>query len=637
VPSARLRLVSLGVSQTARALADWCLRVAAVVALVVRGGNEPASAWYLATVAFITPFIVLAPLNGYLSNSLPRRRVLVGAATFIIVVLLPFAFVPPVGGQWVWLLLLTAFAAAVYQPARYAMLPAAADDAHSTLPRVNGWMEMGSSAAILGGILLGWYFGAPDADHALPDLQPELIAALLGLNGLCLATAFFAWFPSDQVRPEAVSQAVAGFFRDVARIGRERDAGASLLGLASFQALVMAGSGVLLAGSIARGLEQGGDLLRALLLVGGGAVGGCALAGWQAHPARNLGLVPFGAVGLVLALIWGGLDLGRETGLPAVPAFLLGFTGALVNVPLRSAYLAAVPADARGNATAVMNTAIYVLTSLLALLMYALTRAGVLPTALWQFGLLALLALVGTALAVRFLFREMVENVVECLVWPVYRIRAHGPGADRIPRRGPLLIVANHTTYADPFWVGKITPRSIVPMMTSVFYDLPFIHWWMARVVHAIRVEATTFRREAPELRAAIERLREGRCLVIFPEARLRASADVLLRPFGQGVWHILREVPETVVVPLWIEGGWGSWTSRFRGPPMKNKRFDWWRRIDIGVGAPAPLAPELLKDHRSTRAYLHAACLACRQYVGLQPGVADGKEDDAAPVEKQV
>jgi 1-acyl-sn-glycerol-3-phosphate acyltransferase len=151
----------------------------------------------------------------------------------------------------------------------------------------------------------------------------------------------------------------------------------------------------------------------------------------------------------------------------------------------------------------------------------------------------------------------------------------------------------------------------------------------MVRVVHAIRVKAATFRREAPELREAIERLRRGECLVIFPEARLRTREDVFLRPFGQGVWHILREVPETVVAPCWIEGGWGSWSSYFKGPPMKNKRFDVWRRIDIGIGEAAPLLAEVLQDHRRTREYLHAACLACRQYIGLPPPPAAGKEDE--------
>ena len=73
------------------------------------------------------------------------------------------------------------------------------------------------------------------------------------------------------------------------------------------------------------------------------------------------------ALGLLLALAWVGLTLDADGGVPVMPAFVLGFMGGLVNVPLRAAYLAAVPDDARGNGTAVMNLAIYLLTAGLAL------------------------------------------------------------------------------------------------------------------------------------------------------------------------------------------------------------------------------------------------------------------------------
>jgi 1-acyl-sn-glycerol-3-phosphate acyltransferase len=616
----RARLFSLWISQVARGLGDWCLRTAAIAALVDRAGMQPASAWHLATVVFIAPFILLAPLNGYLSNSLPRRWVLIASAAFTILVLLPFPFVPPVGGQWIWLLGLTAFATAIYQSARFAVLPAAAADTHITLPRVNSWMEMGYSGAILGGILAGRYFAVPDAQQGIALLQPELGAALVGINLVCLLGALFVAFPSDVVRPEKPSHAITGFLDDVGRIFRDRRARFGLLGLASFQALVTAGSGVMLAGLLASRTGPPDELLRTLTLVGLGGILGSAAAGLQPHPVRNLGLIPLGALGLLGALAWGGLTLGTDGNIPASLAFFLGCMGGLVNVPLRAAFLAALPDDARGNGTSVMHTTIYVFTALLALLMYGLTQGGVLPTPLLQFGFLGVLAFIGAVLALRRLFREIVENVVELVFWPLYRIRTHGPGADRLPRRGPLLIVSNHTAYLDPFWVGIATPRSLVPMMTSVFYDRPFIRWWMVHVVGAIRVEAANFRREAPELQEAIRRLRQGECVILFPEARLRPSQDILLRPFGQGAWHILRQVPETVVAVIWIEGGWGSWTSYFKGPPMTNKGLDWYRHIDISIGEPAPLPAEMLKDHRTTREYLRTACLACRQYLGLPP-----------------
>src|SRR5262249_4936045 len=56
------------------------------------------------------------------------------------------------------------------------------------------------------------------------------------------------------------------------------------------------------------------------------------------------------------------------------------------------------------------------------------------------------------------------------------------------------------------------------------------------------------------------------------------------------------------------------------KGPPTKNKRLDWWRRIDIGISEPQVLEPGLLADQRTTRTYLMQSCLAARRLVGREP-----------------
>jgi 1-acyl-sn-glycerol-3-phosphate acyltransferase len=359
-------------------------------------------------------------------------------------------------------------------------------------------------------------------------------------------------------------------------------------------------------------------LLWALVLVMVGAAVGCAAASLQGHPGRSLGLVPWGTSGLLAALGWAALA-GTGAGLPPGPCVLLGFAGGMVNVPLRAAYMAAVPADARGNAMAVMNGLIYLLTIVLALLVTALVHTGALPTPLAQLGLLGGLAGLGMLVSWYVLLPQAAELVLEVVFWPMYDIRVYGPGKDLIPRRGPLLIVANHTAYADPFWIGKIAPRHLTPMMTSLFYDLPVMRWFMAHVVGAIRVQQAGFRREAPELGEAVEVLHGGGALLLFPEGMLRRTPEPGLRRFGQGVWHILHEVPDTPVVVCWIEGGWGSYSSYAGGPPMTNKRLDWRRPIDVAVGLPQVLDPALLADPLATRRYLMRACLECRRYLGLE------------------
>jgi 1-acyl-sn-glycerol-3-phosphate acyltransferase len=276
----------------------------------------------------------------------------------------------------------------------------------------------------------------------------------------------------------------------------------------------------------------------------------------------------------------------------------------------------------------IMNMAIHLSTAALAGLMFALTQTAILKTPAQQLLVLSSLAAVGACIALWVLFRHTLEQGLEILVWPFFRIHASGPGLESFPDKGPVIVVANHSAWFDPLWLGKVIPRFVTPMMTSQYYDKPIMRWLMARVVGTIRVPVATFRREAPELKDAVKALDNGQVVLVFPEGALRKREDQYLRHFGQGVWRILSDRPATPVVACWIEGGWGSFTSYFNGPPTVNKRLDWWRTIRVGMAAPRLMDQSFLEDQRATRAFLMQACLDARQYLGLPLVKATGLPD---------
>jgi 1-acyl-sn-glycerol-3-phosphate acyltransferase len=574
------------------------------------GGAPDAAAFQLVSAFFNAPFLLLAPMNGAIGNSLPKRWVLVASAAMCLAVSLVLAAMQ---SHWLIGIALIGIGAGLYSPTRYALLPAAAQDTHIPLPRINGWIEMGGAVGIISGMCLGVYLS-----NSFWQGVPLPLAMTLGAGTLSLLTVLPVWFPSDVRRPEPARKAVIDFFRDCRRILREREARIMLLGLAFFLALIASGAGGVFA--VIQGQEPTNPLEAltwALFLVSIGTAAGATLAGIQGHPRRSLGLVPLGASGLLLSLLW-----ALTSSNIIWPSLVLGVMSGLVNVPLRAAYQAAVPRDARGNAMAVMNVAVYGLITLFALLLVGLKAGQVVTTGAGQLALLAVFATAGTLAAWRVFLRDTIEQLTEIILWPVYRIRSHGPGKEQLPLQGPLLLVANHTAYTDPIWLGKVIPRRITPMMTSLFFDLPGLRWLMKEVVHAIRVEASNYRREAPELKQAIAALDRGECVLIFPEGMLRRKSEVTVRQFGQGVWHILSERPDTPVITCWIEGAWGSFFSYCGGPPGKNKRFDWWRSIDVALSEPMNLDLTLLADQRATRTYLMRACLDTRQYLGLEPGM---------------
>ncbi len=630
---ARFRLASLWLSQVARVVADHCLRVFVVLTAADAGAGRRESAWHLAIALYALPAVLLAPVNGALGNSLAKRWVLVGSAAGCLAIVGAFALA---GGGWFACLGLVAVGSAVYFPTRYALLAPAAHDTHWPPPRVNGVVEMGAVAAIVAGTILGAILSGYSSPllHAglVPDPAtwplswtgiPPAVLAALGLNLLGLLTAIPAAFPSDVRRAESAGRAVAGFFRDGRRILREPETRRPLLAWAAFRGLVAAITGAFIADILGRAAAgQAGEPLRAFLAVAlwllVGAAAGSVLAGLQGHPRRSLGLVPPALTGLALGLAWAAVHSPPG----AFVCLVVGVLGGLVNVPLYTAYQAGLPADARGNGMAILNMAGNALMLLMGVFVAGLAWFRILTPA-GQLWLVTGLTAMGALTAWRGLLRESLEQFMEIVLWPVYRIRAHGPGVEQCPRQGPVLVLANHCAWFDPLWLAKVLPRRIIPMMTSTFYDLPVLRWLMVHVVHAIRVPDVTFRRAAPELSEAIAALDRGECVVIFPEGMLRRHPEQLVRQFGQGVWHILRQRPKTPVIVCWIEGSWGSYTSFCHGPPLTNKRPDWWRRITIAVSRPRLLDAGLLDDDRITRTYLMEACLEARQLLGLPTGKA--------------
>jgi 1-acyl-sn-glycerol-3-phosphate acyltransferase len=438
----------------------------------------------------------------------------------------------------------------------------------------------------------------------LLGIQPA-IAVAAALNLLALLAALPTRFDSDIRRTETPMQALVGFFRDSKRIVADTQARSALLGLA-----VCVG---LLTITIATLAAQENAVLQLLVHVSLGAALGSLLAGLQGHPGRALGLVSLGATAFLAVLGWALVACNLSW-----PAFCLGIFGGLIIVPLRTAYVAAAPADGRGNGMAVMNAANYVCGSILAITLLPLRRLEILSPS-GQLIALAILTAAGVVVAWRLLFRDILEQLVEWLIWPMYRIKGAGPGIQELPERGPLLIVVNHTAWFDPLWLAKVITRRLTPMMTSRFYDRPILHWLMTRVVHAIRVPMGKIRRDPPEIGEAVAALDRGEAVAIFPEGYVKRRADVPLKQFGQGVWRILSQRPQTPVVACWLEGGWGSYASYCNGPPMVNKKLDWWRPIAVGVSAPQVLPAELLADQRATRRYLMQCCLEARTHLGLE------------------
>ena len=319
---------------------------------------------------------------------------------------------------------------------------------------------------------------------------------------------------------------------------------------------------------------------------------------------RALGLVPVAAIVVLATTVVGDT--------PATLLVRAGASGLLVGALVR--YVAR--NGGRNLPTFRLGTSDWLL--LAGFLFGAIAFRTGAPAA-WDAPSVALAALgFGAAFASVRLFRPFFELSVEPFVALMYRIRGVGPGANAVPYGGPLLVVANHACFLDPLFLAQLLPRPITPMMTSLFFDVWFLKPLMVHVFGTIRVPDERIRRTAPELGEAIAALDAGKCVVIFPEAYLRRKEEQPLRRFGRGAFEILKARPATPVMACWIEGGWGSFFSHRGGPPGKNKRPDFRRRIRVAMGPVGPVPAAWLGDHMTLRLGLMDEVAATRAHLGL-------------------
>jgi long-chain acyl-CoA synthetase len=138
----------------------------------------------------------------------------------------------------------------------------------------------------------------------------------------------------------------------------------------------------------------------------------------------------------------------------------------------------------------------------------------------------------------------------------LYRLRVEG--REHVPASGPVILVANHTSYFDAFILATalpaVTARQVFYMGFEWFFRHPILAWW-ARGVRVIPVDMDSYLIRA--LQASARVLREGKVLCLFPEGERSASGG--LRPFRKGTGILVREL-RVPVLPAAIWGAFEAW-----------------------------------------------------------------------------
>lgn len=148
-----------------------------------------------------------------------------------------------------------------------------------------------------------------------------------------------------------------------------------------------------------------------------------------------------------------------------------------------------------------------------------------------------------------------------CRVW----FKAEFHGVENIPAEGACLITPNHISYADPVWITVPIYRRVYYMAWDKMFKKPGLGFIM-RIFGAFPVSLDSADPSAQ--RTALEVLRTGKALVIFPEGGRTRTGKLM--PFKMGAFRfaLTYGVP---VVPVSIYGAEKIWpVGRFF--PRANK-----------------------------------------------------------------
>jgi len=606
--AARLRLLALGVAVFARTGAYVAVTVVALKALLIGDYASYRPSTLAAWLGFSAiPALVLVPIIGSLAASRWNRTIMLAGAVLMVAVLGLANAEPDI--PWLSLAGMLSLEAAFFWSAAWTLVPTVANAAPWRQPNV-AVLLLSAAAVGLTLVVRLTLDGVSASDVA----RSSLAAALLALIGIALAR--FPLAEPVSLASSIVRPFVAGL-RDVLR---SRLTCSALLGCGLWFFITLTVFVALVRLPPAEAATDTRDLTIRFAI---GLAIGVMASGLNRNLYRHGGITLFGAVAAVVFAIW-----IRSSASWSVPFLGLGISLGAAISPLVGLALFWTVAKARGVAASLIVAGACLAALFLAAV---LVNLGDDPVAA-RSTLLTILVVVTCAGALGALlafFRPALEVAAEVVISPIYRVEGTGPGLEQVPLSGPCLVIANHAAWFDPLFLAKVLPRPITPMMTSRFYDLPVLSWIMRNIIGTIRVPEKSLRHEAPELKEAVAALDRGACIILFPEGYLRRKEEQPIRRFGRGVWQILRDRPDTPVFAGWIDGNWGSYFSYKDGPPTKNKRFDFWRRIRVALTGPLTVDRKLLDDHMATRAYLMRKVSDARTPLGLEPLPLDAVADE--------
>jgi len=127
-------------------------------------------------------------------------------------------------------------------------------------------------------------------------------------------------------------------------------------------------------------------------------------------------------------------------------------------------------------------------------------------------------------------------------------------GLDNLPQEGAMILVANHSNYFDPLYLGVVIPRKINWMVLRPFYDLWWLKWlFKATSCFPVNIDKPNI----GTIKRALMILKQGKVLGIFPEGGRSKDGELKEGKLGVALLALISGAP---VLPAAIEGAFEAY-----------------------------------------------------------------------------
>src|SRR3989442_11003092 len=190
--------------------------------------------------------------------------------------------------------------------------------------------------------------------------------------------------------------------------------------------------------------------------------------------------------------------------------------------------------------------------------------------------------------------------------------RIHVLGRENANCSGGFLLAANHISHFDPFLISVVVRRKIDWMTMAEFFR-PRALGFLLRAIDAFPAERD--RADRKTIRTAIDRLKNGRVVGLFPEGGIRDGVRSVLEgaPLRPGA-STLAHIAGVPILPCVIVGSDRLYSTK-RWLPTSGRRTPVW----IAFGDPISHFPGLEKSEARTRIEFELAAAFKSLYAELQ------------------